>query len=256
MVGEGVGVGKGWEGTVQGAGGKGRINVQVVEGRADSQLWAKTYDREAKDIFAVESEVSQEVAGALQAKLSPAEATSLTTAPTREPEAYDLFLKGEYAERDSESTLKAEAFDHAATLYRAALERDPQFGLAAARLAVSRILRHWFVTKSNETELGEIKQDAEHALALAPDLRDVEVTGAEARLAVGEVELPLAAERLVDTERAHLGPARKALVAPTAQGLGVVVAELVYPGDARAGGDHSGGTAPGRCVRSVGARGG
>ncbi|MEO6969489.1 MAG: hypothetical protein ABI217_01165 [Chthoniobacterales bacterium] len=170
-----LGVAKVLEGTVQRAGEKVRINVQLIDARADSHLWAKTYDREAKDIFAVESEVSQEVADALQAKLSPAEATSLTSAPTRDPDAYDLFLKGEYAEREAESTLKAEAFDHAAALYRAALERDPQFGLAAARLAVSRIMRHWFVTRANETELAEIKKDAEHALALSPNLPEAHI---------------------------------------------------------------------------------
>jgi TolB-like protein/Flp pilus assembly protein TadD len=173
-----LGVAKVLEGTVQRASDQVRINVQLIDARADSHLWAKTYDREARDIFAVESEVSQEVADALQAKLSPEEATSLTTAPTRDPEAYDLFLKGEYAEREAESTLKTEFFDRAAALYRNALERDPQFALAAARLAISRVFRHWFVTKAIETELAEIKMDAEHALALAPNLP-------EARIALG-----------------------------------------------------------------------
>ena len=173
-----LGVAKVLEGTVQRAGHKVRINVQLIDARADSHLWAKTYDREAKDIFAVESEVSQEVADALQARLSPAEASNLGKAPTRDPEAYDLFLKGEYAEREAESTLKAEAFDHAAVLYRGALERDPKFALAAARLAISRILRVWFVLKVNESVLADIKKDAEHALELAPDLP-------EAHLALG-----------------------------------------------------------------------
>ena len=173
-----LGVAKVLEGTVQRAGDKVRINVQLIDARADSHLWAKTYDREAKDIFAVESEVSQEVADALQARLSPAEASNLGKAPTRDPEAYDLFLKGEYAEREAESTLKAEAFDHAAALYRGALERDPKFALAAARLATSRILHDWFVLKVNESVLADIKKDAEHALELAPDLP-------EAHLALG-----------------------------------------------------------------------
>ena len=165
-----LGVAKVLEGTVQRAGDKVRINVQLIDARADSHLWAKTYDRDAKDIFAVESEVSQEVADALQARLSPAEESNLGKAPTRDPEAYDLFLKGEYAEREAESTLKAEAFDRAAALYRGALERDSKFALAAARLANSRILRHWFVLKVNDSVLAEIKKDAEHALELAPDL--------------------------------------------------------------------------------------
>jgi tetratricopeptide (TPR) repeat protein len=158
------------EGTVQRAADKVRVNVQLVDARADTHLWAKTYDREIKDVFAVESEISQEIADALQAKLSPNEANALAVAPTKDPEAYDLFLKGEYEERDGESSLKAEPFDRAAAFYQEALSRDPNFALAAARLAESRILRHWFVTRLSENELAQVKSIAEHALALAPNL--------------------------------------------------------------------------------------
>src|SRR5439155_25150223 len=82
------------EGSVQKAGDKVRVNVQFIDARADSHLWAKSYDREIKDVFAVESEVAQEIADSLQAKLSPAEASTLAAAPTKDPAAYDLFLKG------------------------------------------------------------------------------------------------------------------------------------------------------------------
>jgi TolB-like protein/class 3 adenylate cyclase/Tfp pilus assembly protein PilF len=158
------------EGTVQKASDKIRVNVQLIDARADSHLWAKSYDRDAKDVFAVESEISQEIADALQAKLSPNEANTLATAPTKDPEAYDLFLKAEYEERDGESSLKGEPFDRAAAFYQEALSRDPNFALAAARLAESRILRHWFVTRLSENDLAEVKSIAEHALALSPNL--------------------------------------------------------------------------------------
>ncbi len=82
------------EGTVRRAADKVRVNVQLIDARADAHLWAKTFDRELKDVFAVESEISQEVAEALQARLSPNETHTLATRPTRDPEAYDLFLKG------------------------------------------------------------------------------------------------------------------------------------------------------------------
>ena len=58
---------------MQRAADKVRVNVQLIDARADTHLWAKTYDRDIKDVFAVESEVSQEIADALQAKLSPNE---------------------------------------------------------------------------------------------------------------------------------------------------------------------------------------
>jgi tetratricopeptide (TPR) repeat protein len=156
-----------------------RVNVQLIDARADAHLWAKTYDRDIKDVFAVESEVSQEIADALQAKLSPNEANTLATAPTKDPEAYDSYLKGEYEEREAESSLKAEPFDRAAAFYQQALTNDPNFALAAARLAESRLFRHWFVTRLSEAELAEVKTIADHALALAPNL-------AEAHIAMGQ----------------------------------------------------------------------
>src|SRR5881394_3552021 len=91
-----LGVANVLEGSVQKAADKVRVNVQLIDARADSHLWAKSYDRDMKDVFAVESEVAQEIADSLQAKLSPAEVSTLATAPTKDPAAYDLFLKGEY----------------------------------------------------------------------------------------------------------------------------------------------------------------
>ncbi|HWY40859.1 MAG TPA: adenylate/guanylate cyclase domain-containing protein [Chthoniobacterales bacterium] len=158
------------EGTVQRAADKVRVNVQLIDARADSHLWAKSYDREIKDVFAVESEVSQEIADALQAKLSPNEANTLATAPTQNTEAYDLFLKAEYEEREAEGSLSPESFDRAAAFYQQALGHDPNFAIAAARLVESRITRHWFVTKLSETELAKVKSLAEHALVLGPNL--------------------------------------------------------------------------------------
>jgi TolB-like protein len=175
-----LGVAKVLEGSVQRAGEKVRVNVQLIDARADSHLWAKSYDRDIKDVFAVESEVSQMVADALQAKLSPKETNALTTAPTKDSEAYDLFLKGEYEEREAEDSLKAEPFDRAAMFYQQALDRDPIFALAAARLAENHILRHWFVRRhaDNDPALIEIKNLVDRALTLAPNL-------AEAHIALG-----------------------------------------------------------------------
>ena len=163
------------EGSVQKAADKVRVNVQLIDARADSHLWAKSYDREMKDVFAVESEVAQEIADSLQAKLSPAEASTLATAPTKDTAAYDLFLKGEYEERLADSSLKAESFDQAAAWYRQAIARDPNFALAMARLVQSRIQRHWFIEQMSEAELAQLRSVAEQAVALAPNLAQVHV---------------------------------------------------------------------------------
>jgi tetratricopeptide (TPR) repeat protein len=138
-------------------------------------LWAKTYDRDVKDVFAVESEVAQEIADSLQAKLSPAEANALAAAPTKDTGAYDLFLKGEFENRLANNSLKVESFDQAAAWYQQAIARDPNFALAYARLVECRLVRHWFVEPFTEAELAEVHQLAEHALALAPDLAETHV---------------------------------------------------------------------------------
>ena len=163
------------EGSVQKAADKVRVNVQLIDARADSHLWAKSYDRDMKDVFAVESEVAQEIADSLQAKLSPAEANAVASAPTKDTAAYDLFLKGEYEERLADSSLKAESFDQAAAWYRQAIARDPNFALAMARLVQNRIAYHWFVEQMSEAELTQVRNTAEQAVALAPNLAQVHV---------------------------------------------------------------------------------
>src|SRR5438552_7944473 len=103
------------EGSVQRAGDKVRVNVQLIDARSDMHLWAKSYDRNFNDIFAVESDVAQEIADTLRAKLSRSQVNALAAAPTRDPEAYDLFLKGEYEERLAEGTESVVFFDRAET---------------------------------------------------------------------------------------------------------------------------------------------
>ena len=135
----------------------------------------KTYDRDIKDVFAVETEVAQEIADALQAKLSPAEAKTVARAPTNDPQAYDLFLKGEYEHRLANSDQRAESFDQAALWYKDAIARDPHFALAIAQLVICRMRRHWLAEAATEAELAEVRKLAEQALSMAPDLAEAHV---------------------------------------------------------------------------------
>jgi TolB-like protein/Tfp pilus assembly protein PilF len=166
------------EGAVQKAGDKVRVNVQLIDARADTHLWAKSYDRDLKDVLAVESEVSQEVAEALQANLSPGESHALASAGTRDAEAYDLFLRGEYEFHQSESRQDADANNRAEEFYRQALARDPNFAEAAVGLARSRLRRHWFFSPLTPSELKNVTSLIDRALALAPN-------SPEAHLALG-----------------------------------------------------------------------
>jgi TolB-like protein len=170
-VAEELGVSTVLEGAVQKAGDRVRVNVQLIDARADTHLWAKSYDRDFKDVLAVESEVSQEIAEALKANLSPSESHALAAVGTRDAEAYDLFLRGEYKLRQAHFTVgdNGPALDRADAFYRQAQARDPNFAEAVAGLARSRLERHWSASPLTATELEEVKSLIDRALALAPN---------------------------------------------------------------------------------------
>ena len=154
---------------MQKAGDKVRVNVQLIDGRADTHLWAKSYDRALKDVLEVESEVSQEIAEALQANLSPSESHVLASVRTQ-TRKLTIFFEGEYEFHQAESSWAAEAYNRADTFYRQALARDPNFAEAAAALAHSRLLWHWEISPLAPAELEEVKSLIDRALALAPNL--------------------------------------------------------------------------------------
>jgi len=166
------------EGTVQRAGDKVRVNVQLIDARADAHLWAKSYDRDFKDVLSVESEVATQIADALKANLSPTESNVLAAVRTENTEAYDLFLRGQYEFHQAQSTLAADAYDRADAFYRQALALDPNFAEAAAELARNRLWGHWFISPLGPAQLEEVKALIDRALALAPN-------SPEAHLALG-----------------------------------------------------------------------
>ena len=94
----------------------------------------------------------------------------MAAAPTKDPEAYDLFLRGEFEQREAESSRRPEVFDRAAEWYKQAIVHDPGFSLAIARLAYSQMTRHWWVRSLAEDELARVKATAEDALRLTPNL--------------------------------------------------------------------------------------
>lgn len=156
------------EGAVQKAGNRVRANVQLIDARSDTQLWANSYERELKDLFTVESEIAAEIAEALKANLSPRELHVLATVPTQNTEAYDLFLRAQYEFHQAESSLTAADHERAEMFYRQALAHDPNFVGAAAGLAYNQLTRHWFVSRLTSRELEEVKSLIDRALALAP----------------------------------------------------------------------------------------
>src|SRR5205809_3867915 len=92
-IGQQLGVAHVLEGSVQRAGGKVRVNAQLIDARTDKHLWAKSYDRDLADVFAIETEVAQAIANELQAKLSASEKAAIEEKPTQDLAAYDFYVR-------------------------------------------------------------------------------------------------------------------------------------------------------------------
>src|SRR5437762_1679349 len=126
------------EGTVQRAGGKVRVNAQLIDARTDKHLWAKTYDRDLADVFAIETELAQLIADELQAKLSAGEKAAIAEPPTRDLVAYDLYIRAaaliDQADYVQDKEQEKDLFQ-AVELLNQAIARDPAFFLAYCRLA-------------------------------------------------------------------------------------------------------------------------
>lgn len=161
------------EGSVQKAGSKVLINAQLIDARTDLHLWAQVYTRELDDVFDVERDVAEQVAAALKAKLLPAEAARVAHASTTDSRAYDLFLRAEYLAMEVEegtSKAPAEAVSEGSDLYRQAIERDPTFALAYARLSYLESYAWWFDFDHTPARIEGARQAAIRSLELEPDL--------------------------------------------------------------------------------------
>src|SRR5437762_9980152 len=124
------------EGSVQKVADQVRVNVQLINAMTDAHLWAETYDRKLTDIFAVESDIAKTIAETLQAKITGSEKNSIAKAPTANPEAYELYLKGRFFwnKRSGVDLRKAIEF------FNQAIAKDPSYALAYAGLADSYLL--------------------------------------------------------------------------------------------------------------------
>ena len=121
------------EGSVQKATDQVRVTVQLIQVASDSHLWADTFDRKLTDIFGVESEIAKAIADALQAKLTGGEQRALAVKPTNNSEAYDAYLRGLALE--ARTTTSPDDSEKAVGFYERAVQLDPGFALAWARLS-------------------------------------------------------------------------------------------------------------------------
>ena len=155
------------EGSVQKAGDRVHINVQLIKADNDAHLWAQSYDRQLTDIFSVEGEVAKSIADSLRTTLSPQEKARVEARPTENADAYVIYLRARDYQSRPDNLLQD--FRSAVNLYDQAIKLDPKFALAHARLSATICnLYHFY----EPTEPWKQKAHAEalESLRLQPNL--------------------------------------------------------------------------------------
>jgi len=152
------------EGSVRRAGNKVRVTGQLIRASTDEHMWAKAYDRDITDVFAIQAELSQAIAGALQAAISPAEQALLERKPTTNPDAYDLYLKARAAYEGNSIDLGIQE-----KWLLDAVQLDPSFAQAWALLGAIHAGAYFNELDETPARLARAKAAAETAVRLAPD---------------------------------------------------------------------------------------
>lgn len=121
------------EGSVRKAGNRVRISIQMIDANEDKHLWNENYDREIQDIFSIQSDIASRVADALKVRLLVNERREIERVPTKSPEAYTIYLKGNYqVNKGSPSDI-----ERGIKYFELAIEQDPDFALAYAAISES-----------------------------------------------------------------------------------------------------------------------
>jgi TolB-like protein len=155
------------EGSVRKAGNRLRVTAQLVNVEDGYRLWSDRFDRDMKDIFAIQDEIAESIVGALELKLSPKERRALQNVATRDVEAYDYYLRGrKFLYQMNEKSLR-----FARQMYEKAIELDPTYALAYAGLADSCSFLYQYAD-SSESNLRDADEASRKALDLDPDLAE------------------------------------------------------------------------------------
>ena len=173
-IGKALGVATILEGSVRRIGNRVRVNVQLINAENDQHMWAEDYDRDLTDVFAIQTDLAQKIAGELKAKLSPSEKEQIERKPTENGEAYLAFVQAHNLQNAYEDFEKLKQSEQ---LYERAIQLDPNFALAFARYSQ---LESWILHTFDRTpeRREKVRTLAERALQLQPDLP-------EAHLALG-----------------------------------------------------------------------
>ncbi|HLY06544.1 MAG TPA: tetratricopeptide repeat protein [Rhizomicrobium sp.] len=185
-----LGVANVLEGNVQKSGGNIRVNVQLIRAANDHHIWAEDYDRKMDSVFWVESDIAGTIATVLAAKVSPGERKEIAQKPTTNPRAYDLYLHAlVFAHKNDGTSLHT-----AVQLLEQAVQADPKFALAWARLARMQAYTH-FGDNLAAVRSGEAHAALARALSLQPGLAETQAAKGF-YLYYGEMNYPAAQREL------------------------------------------------------------
>lgn len=168
-----LGAGTVLEGAIQRRGDSVRINVRMVDARTDESMWAQSFDRpwSMANLFAIQSEIAERVAGALRATLSAEEAEALSAQLTDDVEAYELYARARLLALEDPTT------DPRVPIAQAeqAIRRDSSFAEAWALVGYLHARAYWLARDRTSERLARSQTAIERALALDPDLPEAHV---------------------------------------------------------------------------------
>jgi adenylate cyclase len=177
-IGKKLGVSNILEGSVRKSGNRIRITAQLIEVASGFHLWSQKFDRELNDIFEVQDEISKAIVDQLLAELIKSEKSAAVKTPTKNIEAYNLFLKGRFywSKRTADGLKKSIGF------YEEAIKEDPGYATAYAALSDTYSLLCAYHILAPDDSILKARSIAQKAKAIDPNL-------AEAFEAAGHVEL-------------------------------------------------------------------
>ena len=162
------------DGSVRRVGDRVRIVAQLVDAETDQQLWSETYDRQLTDIFVIQTDVALHIADALKAELSLDEQSRIRKEPTRDVQAYQLYLQG----RHWFVRYTPLAMQRAITYFERAIGRDPEYALAYASVAMAYAEMGEVGAMSPDIAHPQARDAAAQALKLDPNLGEAHCTAA------------------------------------------------------------------------------
>jgi TolB-like protein/tRNA A-37 threonylcarbamoyl transferase component Bud32/Tfp pilus assembly protein PilF len=163
------------EGSVRRIGTRFHLNAQLIDTRTDAHIWVEQYDRDFNDLFTIQSEIAQKIAGQLHAKISPAEKLAIERKPTGDLLAFELYSRA----NDIFSGKTTGKFEQAIDLLNQAVARDPSFFEAYCQLAFAHDQFYWLEYDRTPARLSMAQAAIQEAFRIRPNAGEAHYARAE-----------------------------------------------------------------------------